>query len=372
MREAFASDRRTLLRRGLQLSAISAGFLVSPAAAQEAVREAQTSPQAATQSVIPELKLSLEPVSSLRAPAPRMLGSQLRRTRIDAILDQKGARLIGQIDQDNLHREIDIASLTKMSTYFMTEKRLAEGTDYLGRPFSLGTPLRDGAALEEHLYRLLRRSNNYSAQMIATQLCGSIPQFAERVNFELRQLGLRNTHLLNPSGLPGDQDWDGRASERSNRGYSTLYDQAVLVSQIHAHGFDYERYTALDAPTNLSSTNPLFHGDENIEFSRENGVDGLKTGTSNKGTHFVGSARHEDTVISPITLGHVWSRIGDYRNAEERHEDRATVARGLIAQGQLLLTREREHNELLERLQTPPHEMPQIPIPGFDIPPVIS
>ncbi|MGE4312739.1 MAG: hypothetical protein AB7E85_00535 [Pseudobdellovibrionaceae bacterium] len=338
----FATDRRNLLRRALQASVIGAGFMVSPAAAQEIVRSTQNEP---APSLIPQHKISLEPVSSLRAPTSPMRESRMERTRIDAILDQNGQRFIGDLNMETLHKEIDIASLTKLATYFLAEKCLAQGTDFVGRPFTVGTQLRDGQALEEHIFQMMRRSNNQSAQMIAEQMCGSIPAYEERVNFEARQLGMANTHLINPSGLPGDQDYDGTASGNGYRGFSTLYDMGVLVCQIRAHGYNYARFTSWNAPSHIPSTNPLYRP-QFIDFSRANNVDGLKTGTTRLGTHLIASVDHENNNFSPITIGHVPTREGG--------NQKAAVAQDLVINGLSLLNREREQRQILDQLQTPP------------------
>jgi D-alanyl-D-alanine carboxypeptidase len=51
-------------------------------------------------------------------------------------------------------------------------------------------------------YAVLLNSANDASVVIAQGLAGSVSGFAERMNAEARQLGARNTHFVNPNGLP--------------------------------------------------------------------------------------------------------------------------------------------------------------------------
>jgi len=69
------------------------------------------------------------------------------------------------------------------------------------------------------LYALLLNSANDSAVALAEGLGGSVPRFATRMNAMARALGARNTHFVNPNGLPAKDH------------YSTARDLATMFAR---------------------------------------------------------------------------------------------------------------------------------------------
>lgn len=67
------------------------------------------------------------------------------------------------------------------------------------------------------LYGLMLESANDAAQAIAICVSGSVEAFAEKMNEKARQIGLVNTHFVNPHGLQADQH------------YSTARDLSLLM-----------------------------------------------------------------------------------------------------------------------------------------------
>jgi len=56
--------------------------------------------------------------------------------------------------------------------------------------------------LRDLTYAVLLNSANDASVVIAEGLAGSVSSFAQRMNAAARQLGARNTHFVNPNGLP--------------------------------------------------------------------------------------------------------------------------------------------------------------------------
>lgn len=69
------------------------------------------------------------------------------------------------------------------------------------------------------LYALLLNSANDSAVALADGLAGSVPDFAERMNATAYALGAKNSHFVNPNGLPADNH------------YSTARDLATMFAR---------------------------------------------------------------------------------------------------------------------------------------------
>jgi serine-type D-Ala-D-Ala carboxypeptidase (penicillin-binding protein 5/6) len=69
------------------------------------------------------------------------------------------------------------------------------------------------------LYALLLNSANDSAVALADGLAGSVPDFAKRMNATAYALGAKNSHFVNPNGLPADNH------------YSTARDLATMFAR---------------------------------------------------------------------------------------------------------------------------------------------
>lgn len=72
--------------------------------------------------------------------------------------------------------------------------------------------------LEDLLYGLMLRSGNDAAVAIAEHIGGSVEKFVDIMNSKAREIGARNTHFVNPHGLP-DEDH-----------YTTAYDLALITA----------------------------------------------------------------------------------------------------------------------------------------------
>lgn len=72
--------------------------------------------------------------------------------------------------------------------------------------------------LEDLVYGLMLRSGNDAAQAIAEHVGGSVDGFVYLMNEKAQEIGMKNTHFSNPSGLDGDGNH-----------YSSAYDMALLT-----------------------------------------------------------------------------------------------------------------------------------------------
>lgn len=311
--------------------------------------------------IIPQYFLDLEPQSETFPNVIRT--SSLERKRYDAIVDPVYGRIIGDINQDELHDEIDPASLTKIMTFFLVEECIKRGKTFDGEDLHRQTVTSSGLTVDQLLYQLMRRSNNYAARRLAVHMAGGIEPFVREMNSRARELGMQNTRFINPSGLPGDQDYDGRATRAANQSYTTINDLAVLVTQLYRNDVDYQHYTDIDVDSNLRSTNPLFRA-ENLSFAEEFNVSGLKTGTTNRGRSFIGAAEYEGRTVFVITMGHMWKNS---RGAKVGDSTRPRAAQSLIRTAYSLLDREAEivservQTQTQAQNQTPEQQLPVLP-----------
>jgi serine-type D-Ala-D-Ala carboxypeptidase (penicillin-binding protein 5/6) len=138
-------------------------------------------------------------------------------------LDLGTARLLFAKEKD---RRLPIASLTKVMTAFIIlkdnkldgEVTIKESSIKVGAEESqMGLTLGDKIKVRDLLYSLIVYSANDGARALAEYKSGSEKKFTELMNREAEELGLKNTHFVNASGMDAEDQ------------YSTAYDLALLT-----------------------------------------------------------------------------------------------------------------------------------------------
>lgn len=130
--------------------------------------------------------------------------------------------------EKNAHERRLIASITKLMTALVA----VESTPDLTMPVTVKREwtlaegssiyLREGETLrlETLLYGLLLCSGNDAALAVAEACAGDVETFVEWMNLRAEDLGMKNSHFANPSGLNAEDH------------YSTAYDMALLAQEI--------------------------------------------------------------------------------------------------------------------------------------------
>lgn len=122
-----------------------------------------------------------------------------------ALVEQETGRLL---EGQNTAAQLPMASTTKVMTGLLacesghldeTYTIPAEALRVEGS--SMGLVAGERLTLREITYGLMLESGNDAANAVALLLAGSIPAFAEMMNGKASELGLRQTHFMNPSGL---------------------------------------------------------------------------------------------------------------------------------------------------------------------------
>lgn len=122
-----------------------------------------------------------------------------------AMVEQSSGRYI---EGANVSQRLPMASTTKIMTALLAvesgrldetitvpaEALTVEGT-------SMGLKPEERITLRAVVYGLMLRSGNDAANTIAMVLDGSLESFAAHMNRRAAQLGLQDTHFMNPSGL---------------------------------------------------------------------------------------------------------------------------------------------------------------------------
>ena len=217
--------------------------------------------------------------------------------------------------------------------------------------------------IQELLYGLMLRSGNDAAVALAIYCGGTVEGFAELMNDKARNLGLKNTHFVNPNGL----DAPGH--------YSTARDLAILAA--HAMENPVFRQTV---STKSIKAGERYLTNHNKLLWRVEGADGVKTGyTKAAGRILVSSATRNDRRIVAVTIddGDDWNDHTRLLNEGfSRFEMRKIISEGDCLDTLDVLGGQERRVEILAAedfsFALAPEERPQtlIPGPGFLYAPV--
>jgi len=141
----------------------------------------------------------------------------------------------------------------------------------------------DIVTIDELIKGLLAVSGNDAAIAIAKNCAGSVKNFVELMNIKASELGLKNSHFMNPHGL----------YEKDH--YMSLRDLAKLVISFYNDFPEYFHYLAIPKFTYGNITqynrNPLMK-------KHYDGVIGGKTGHTNQGGYgVIAMVKHENRVL---------------------------------------------------------------------------
>lgn len=155
-------------------------------------------------------------------------------------------------------------------------------------PSKMGFPVGTQVTLDNALKMLMVRSANDIAITVAEGVAGSVEAFADDMNRAAAQLGMHESHFVNPNGLP--------ASDH----YSSARDMAVLARALYT---EFPDQAGLFNLGELSLGAELIPNHNNL-LGRYPGADGMKTGfTCAAGFNVVASAFREGRRVVVVVFG---------------------------------------------------------------------
>lgn len=204
------------------------------------------------------------------------------------------------LDQQEAFRRWYPASLTKLMTSYVTFRAIQSGQINLDTPVVMSKlaaaqpPAKmyfkpgQKMTLDNALKMMLVKSANDLAMAVSETVGGSQPAFVARMNAEAARLGMRDTHFINPNGLPGKGQ------------YTTARDLAVLSVALRREFPQYAGYFALEGFTNGVKQVPNI----NMLIGRFDGADGMKTGfICAAGFNQIASATRNGRTLISVVLG---------------------------------------------------------------------
>ncbi|WP_208984574.1 serine hydrolase [Stappia sp. TSB10GB4] len=223
------------------------------------------------------------------------------------VVDVKSGRTLYSYKADTARYP---ASLTKIMTLYVLFEELEAGRMSLQTPlkvsqYAASRPpsklgLKPGSTItaKDAILALVTKSANDVAVVIAENVSGSVPAFAQRMTRTARQIGMKNTTFRNPSGLP------------DNAQKTTAREMALLGRAIQERFPKYYKYFN----TRVYTYKGQRYGNHNRLLGRVKGVDGIKTGFIRaSGFNLVTNVNTDGRHIVAVVMG---GRTGASRNAQ--------------------------------------------------------
>ncbi|MGE4061483.1 MAG: D-alanyl-D-alanine carboxypeptidase family protein, partial [Sphingomonadales bacterium] len=199
------------------------------------------------------------------------------------------------------------SSMTKMMTDYVVFDALKKGAMKLDeeltvseRAWKMGgstmfLKVGDRVKVEDLLKGTIIVSGNDACVALAEGLGGSVEGFSNMMNQMAAQLGMKNSHFVNPHGL----------SEPEH--YSSARDLAILAAHIIREFPEYYPYYSqreFAYGENLKTGDPINQQNRNPTLGVVDGVDGLKTGYTEEGGYGVTvSGKRGDTRLILVVNG---------------------------------------------------------------------
>ncbi|MCR6545848.1 D-alanyl-D-alanine carboxypeptidase family protein [Dehalobacterium formicoaceticum] len=212
------------------------------------------------------------------------------------LIDASSGRILFE---KNAHERLPQASTTKITTALLAlenadlSKQVQVPADFVN-PGESNIYLGPGEVhpMEDLLYALLLKSANDAAEVIAIDIGGSVEQFAEMMNKRVKEMGLKDTHYVNPHGL------------NDERHYTSAYDLAMIAREALKN----EKFREIvntnkyEIPWEGNEYNRVAYNTNRLLKTYE-GADGVKTGfTRQAGSCLVGSATRNGMQLIAVTL----------------------------------------------------------------------
>ncbi len=217
---------------------------------------------------------------------------------------------------ENEHENLEPASVTKVMTLLLVMEAIDRGelkyedmVTVSANAASMGGSqvyLSEGEqiSVEELLKAVCVSSGNDAAVALAEQVAGVTELFVQQMNNRAMELGMGDTHFVNPTGLPAEGH------------VTSAWDIALMSRELILHHPDIRRFTTIWMDTirggefGLSNTNKL------IRFY--DGATGLKTGSTDAAGYCISAtAEREGMELIAVVLG------GE--TSQQRFEDAKTM-----------------------------------------------
>jgi len=202
--------------------------------------------------------------------------------------------------EENIDQKLPPASLTKIMTVYVVASELANGKISLEDEVMVSEKawrtqgsrmfieVNSNVKFHDLLYGVIIQSGNDASVALAEYISGTEDVFADLMNKHAEQLGMKNTHFVNSTGLPDVNH------------YTTTRDLAILSrALINDYPEIYEMHRIKEF-----TYNKIKQHNRNKLLWRDRSVDGIKTGhTEEAGYCLVASSVRDGMRLISVVMG---------------------------------------------------------------------
>jgi D-alanyl-D-alanine carboxypeptidase (penicillin-binding protein 5/6) len=218
------------------------------------------------------------------------------------LVDITGRRVLYEKNADE---HMPTSSMSKMMTIYMVFDALKAGKIHLDDEFtvsehawrqtykqdesSMFLPINGRVKVEDLIRGVIIQSGNDATVVLAEGIGGSEAQFMDEMNEKAKQIGLADSHFVNPHGMPDPNH------------YSTARDLATLAERLVT---DFPEYYHFFGELEFTYNN-IKQGNRNpLLYHAGSGADGLKTGHTDAGGYgLTGSAIRDGRRLIVVVNG---------------------------------------------------------------------
>ncbi len=202
--------------------------------------------------------------------------------------------------ENNADTKLAPASLTKIMTVYVALKEISKGHLHLTDLATISQRARDASGsrmflevkqqvkVEDLLKGIIIQSGNDASIALAEHIATQESTFADMMNQQAAQLGMKNTHFQNSDGLPIENH------------YTTARDLTTLTTALIKEFPEYYPWFSQKEFT----FNKIVQHNRNLLLGRDESVDGVKTGfTDDAGYCLVASSLREGMRLISVVMG---------------------------------------------------------------------
>ncbi len=207
------------------------------------------------------------------------------------------------IAEKNAHERVEPASITKIMTAFVAFDELQQGhvtmdDDVLISEKAWRTPgsrtfveVGKKVGFRDLLHGSITQSGNDATVAIAEHIAGDESVFAQLMNQHAQQIGMKDTHFVNATGLPDPEH------------YTTAYDIALLArALIQTYPERYKIFS--EREFTFGHRGEITQRNRNLLLQMDSTADGIKTGhTESAGYCLAGSAIRDGRRLISVVMG---------------------------------------------------------------------
>ena len=211
--------------------------------------------------------------------------------------------------EKSAHNKVSVASTTKIMTCIIVIENGNLGDMVTPSDYAIAMPKvkmhldsKDKYKLEDLLYAMMLESYNDVAVAVAEHIAGSVEKFAELMNINAKDIGMKDTNFVTPNGLDAKNQ------------YSTAYDMALLGM----YATNNELFVKITNTRNYSFVSEngrrVSVSNKDAFLDKMSDAIGIKTGfTGNAGYCFVGALKNENKKLISCVLACGWPPNKGYK-----------------------------------------------------------